>query len=453
MELVEIPRELLPVLRRWREDRAGLSYLAGSHIIVLQEELPLAETVFVLCHEAVHSRLFNCALGFLLGSLSGFEAQFAHSGLKLSAVGLDESDIPEGHPRAGFYSRRPRRPRELSGFPPDLQAHVEALCQTERFQTLIRSYMTVRRRKSILLNEWRFPHEGLATLSELSILRELPRVREACARWAGVLGLEEDSSSFEASVRKRLEGFLRILDAPRNGLPTPDQLIAGRAEGLDPYVNGAGFLYHYCQNAPKGLDLMRVTQLASQIPYGILPGLDDPFERFLAVARDACSPTVRLGRIATALPAGLLRGTSAAEVLPFALGVGDRKAAEASSTQGYYSWEWKSLHSTKLMDPVLSLADKPDQLPYGLSRDQFLYNREPVANAGSVWVIYNDKAIPCDLDGGFGIVPRPYTDEEQDTLMTLLESQFIVQSFERLVENVVSWGGVREEDGSPLEWV
>ncbi len=452
MELIKIPQELLPVLRRWREDRSGLSYLAGAHIILLQEDLPTTETVFVLYHEAMHSRLFNCGLGFLITSLSGFEAQLAFTGNALFAAKLDESFLPNGgEPRSGFYSRRPRRPRELGAISPRLKSHLMELCRTERVQTLIRSYLEIRRRRAVLLNEWRLPHEGLATLSEVSILREMPRVNEDCALWAGVLGLDADDLGVEQSVRKRLEVFLRILEAPQTGLPSPDHLISNRGNGLDPYIDGASFLYHHLHNAPDGLSVVRVAQLASQIPYGILPGLDDPFDHFLTVAQNACSPTVRLGRLTAAIRAGAINGTAAEDLLPFALADGDRAAAAA--TQGYYSWEWKALHSTKFMDPELSLADKQAGLPYGLTKDQFLYNCEPFSNAGKVWVIYNDKAVLCDLDRNFGLSPVNHSENDHAALMKMIRMHFISQSFERIVENIVSWGGLTEEDGRPIEWV
>jgi hypothetical protein len=453
VELITIPPDLLPVLRRWREDRAGLSYLAGSHIILLQEDLPTAETIFVLYHEAVHSRLFNCALGFLLTSLNALEMRLAFAGQGLVAAGAGESLLTGWEPRPGFYSRQPRRPREFGTIPPNVKSHVLGLCREQHFDALVRAYLEIRRRRSVLLHEWRLPHEGLATLSEVSALRHLEEVREDGAVWTRVFGLEADEAGIDAAIRRRLALYVQILDPQRAGLPSPDQLIASDRDSLDPYLDGARFLFYHVVDKAEGLDAWRVTQLASQVPYGILPGLDDPFDHFLAVARDACSPTVRLGRLAAAIGAGGTTGTAVEDLLPLALAPADRPKAAASAQTGYYGWEWSALHRTRLMDPVLSLADAPDRLPYGQTKDQYLYHREPVANAGKVWVIHNDKAVVARLDRNLGVTPEAPDEGERTHLTRLLQSHLFSQSFERLVENIVSWEVLRDDGGRLLQWV
>ena len=98
------------------------------------------------------------------------------------------------------------------------------------------------------------------------------------------------------------------------------------------------------------------------------------------------------------------------------------------------------------MDPILSLAGKPDKLLYGLAKDQFLYNRQSVVSYGQVWVLYNDKVVFCDLSRNVGLTPVESTEQDRKALISILETHYVSQSFERLVENIISWGCLPEDD-------
>src|SRR5690606_25221062 len=136
--------------------------------------------------------------------------------------------------------------------------------------------------------------------------------------------------------------------------------------------------------------------------------------------------------------AGLLGSKSGMECLPFAVADRDMDRTAAVASQGYYAWERQAVHNSSIVRSVTPKSDENQQLPYGLTGDIFLYNREPAAYGGNVWVIYNERAVFCELDQNLGVLPVPHNERDYEALMKLLKFNFMYQGFERLLENLVA---------------